>query len=227
MLASLLVVGVAVAVPMLWRAAEAEIGTDIEIALPRPGVATVRGHALSLRGVIEDLCLRAGVDLQAYDAPDRPIAATYDEQPLSEVLRRLLQRESFLIGITHDAEAGQPRVGWLRVLGAYEDGTLRRASAAPARDDGVFRLPPTLLHAAFASPDPATRQQALEGIAQRILSDQSERRRFLDTEARLIAEAVAGFPGAAASLQAMESHPGLDDALRAQIAAVVAALGRE
>ncbi len=181
--------------------------------------ATVAGRFRSLRDVIEDLCWRAGVELRSYDADDRPFSARIEAKPLAQALVKLLRHESFMIGSTVSPD-GRATVVWLRVLGDHETAKRHRASGSTRRRGPGIYLPPTLVEAAFATGNSAEQTKALRLLVQRIESDPSQRQAFLSTDSRLIAETLARYPAALATLKNIDVTT-LDPSLRAKLADLI------
>jgi|GEM_PF-725381 len=188
--------------------------------------ATVVGRTLSLRTVIEELCWRAGIALDFYDAVDRPAAGTFRDLPVGKVLGRLLSQESYVAGTTTDPSTGNERVSWLRVLGEPTTAMARRASGAGPTSAIPLQVPPDLLLTALAAPrktNPSEQQTALAVIEARIAGDPRELEAFLTTDSRLIAEAIVRFDRASESLREARSHYS-DPRITAKLDDVIAAL---
>lgn len=187
---------------------------------------TVIGRAPSLKTVIEDLCWRAGVRVDFYDAEDRSFGGTFRGLPLDQFLTRVLSRESFMTGGT----SGEGRrLVWLRVLGDPVVGAKRRASGGTrAGVRAALDVPPTLARAAFTAGEgkehEEQRREALNALSARIAGDSRQLGTFLATDAKLIAETLAQYPGAKVALAELaERYP--DPRIRTKLAEIETALG--
>ncbi len=173
---------------------------------------TISGSSESLRATITELCLRANVDLVAYEAPDRPISASYQRVPLSEALGRLLRSEIFLVGIRpRDAPATQV-VTWLRVSGSTggvaggptpeSPSAAPAAAAGPPLDLGVDQI---LVDTALTSQDTFARNNARRTILEALRGDPAPLERFLEGDVPAVVEQIAGFPHSAELLNSLQS----------------------
>jgi len=170
-------------------------------------VATVSGNWGSLESLVEDLCFRAGIELRAYDAPDRPVVAHYQNMALAELLRRLLARESFVLTVQPLAGANGSRVTSLRVIGDTE--TARANRRGPSRFHKARRPwqpPPSLLGSAFGEQPEDDRQAALQQLAKGILTNKADLEGFLATDPAQMAEALGRYPNAAAMLRRLRGE---------------------
>ena len=170
-------------------------------------VATVSGNWGSLESLVEDVCFRARIELRAYDAPDRPVAAHYQNMALAELLRRLLARESFVLTLRSGTGAGGSKVTSLRVIGDTE--TARANRRGPSRFHKARRPwqpPPSLLGSAFGEQPEDDRQAALQQLARGILSSKADLEGFLATDPAQMAEALARYPNAAAMLRRLRGE---------------------
>ena len=175
---------------------------------------TINGSAESLRATITELCRRANVDLVAYEAPDRPIAASYQRIPLSEALGRLLRSEIFLVGIRPGETPSSQVVTWLRVSGSTggiasaptSDGAAAPAAAAgtagTAIDLGVAQ---NLIDTALSSEDSFARNNARRTILEAMRGDPAPLQRFLESEVATVVEQLAAYPHAAELLNSLQS----------------------
>ncbi len=177
-----------VSVTLLTGAPSDSSAVDLLIEVDTMQRVTVRGRGSSVRGVLEEVCLRADVDLLSYDATDRPYGGTYLEVPIDEFFRRLLRDESYMLETT--SASGYPRVAAIRVLGdpAVAAERRRRGDGRPRRG---LRLPATLVDAAFAGMDEETDQPtALASLGSYIAGNQAQLQAFLATDSILIAQAL-------------------------------------
>ena len=185
---------------------------------------TAKGRAMSLRTVVEELCWRGGVQLLGYDAADRPFAANIEELPFRAALERLLNRESHIIWQDAGSSATPGRVAWMKVLGDYETAKFNREQT---RDQDVaWQLPPMLLRAVFSATDAESRASAVGTLSRRILESAEDRAGFLGTQAELMSQALARFPGAADTLAFMAEQAGADEEIRLKLLTVRDALLR-
>ena len=170
--------------------------------------ATVVGHSNSLRTLIEELCWRSGATLQYFDAADRPAGGAYRDIPLTALIRRLLSRESYVVGTTTDPVTKTERLVWVEVLGDPATATLRRASGSGPSSRPPLQVPPMLLQTALGAPgrDPSAKEGALAQLAARIAGDPRESEAFFATDARLIAQAIMRFDRAADSLRELRGR---------------------
>lgn len=196
-------------------------GLEIEVSLDQQATVIGRGH--SLKQAVTELCWQANVELRFYDAEDREFRVTYSERPLDEVLARLLNRESFVVGVRASASGPRPRLVWLGVLGPNEVAMRSRAERAWMGAVRPFRLPPRLITAAFASKDEGERQRALAKVAEHVSGDPRQRAGFLGTDAKLIAQSLVRYARAGELLEGLLNAQ-QDPELRTKLTKVIAAL---
>ncbi len=157
--------------------------------------ATVDGRFDSLRHVIEELCDRGAVDLVVYGAADRPVTARYVERPLDEVLARLLNEESFVMG-TRSSGEDAPRIAWLRVLGSeggLGSGEARGTnSTRPTRRVSSRQLQEFIPEVGLTDPEPIKRREAVQAVARQILTNREVTDRFLAIDNRQFVDALKG-----------------------------------
>lgn len=182
---------------------------------------TVIGRAASLKSVVEDVCWRAGVSIDFFDAEDRPFGGSFRDVPFEIFLRRILSEESYLAG---SSTGSGGRVSWLRVLGDPAVGWKRRAMGGGSGRRAPLDIPPMLVETAFTNGgDEAEQREAMAVLTARIAGDPVELRSFLATDAALIAETLAqyrGAPAALAELAASQEEP----RIRAKLAEILGAL---
>jgi hypothetical protein len=190
---------------------------------------TIVGTSASLRNAIVDLCAHADVRLLAYEAEDRPFSASYQQLPLAEALARLLRSEIFLVGLTPRAGGVGDVVTWLRVSGAKGGvggspvfagsaaGAPAAAGAAAAIDLGVAA---ELIETALTSDDTIARNNARRTILENLRSNPAPLQRYLETDAVVLVEQLAGFPHASEFLNSLQSVGG-DVKQRSQIQTVL------
>jgi len=170
-------------------------------------VATVSGSWGSLQSLVEDLCFRAGIELRAYDAPDRPIAAHYHDVALAELLRRLLARESFVLTLRSAGGAPGSRVTSLRVIGDTETARGNRRRPSPFhKAQRPWQPPPSLLGSAFGETPDDDRQTALQQLTEGILTNKADLEGFLATDPAQMAEALQRYPNAAVMLRSLRGE---------------------
>jgi hypothetical protein len=181
-------------------------GPTVEVA-SRSDV-TVIGRFESLWALVEDLCEKSGVTLRTYTAPDRAIVAHYEHMPLRDVLERLLNRESFVLGLTKPTGAPRARIGWLRVV----------ASRAK-RDDvvGGANLP----RLAFTSPHESVRRRATLSFASRLVRNAEFRGEFLRAGDRRLLRLLKGGRYAGDFLRELNYQVAGDWRLRAKVSSLL------
>lgn len=205
---------------------EAVEGVQINIDPGQP--ASVVGKSESLRAVVQEVCAGSGIRLLAYDAPDRPVRASYSEATVSKLLGRLLKRESFMLGVTGDADSSD-RVTWLRVIGQPgPDGKVSTFPLEPAVLPAVEVVqPPPPEQPAPAPKEEEPKKQVLfspgvmrelamvragsreviaEQFGERLRTDADARSRFLDISPTELAEELADNPFARDVLKQFEKN---------------------
>lgn len=199
--------------------ATVEVSTDQRV--------TVVGRAPSLKTVVEDVCWRAGVSVDFYDAQDRPFGGSFRDLSLETFLRRVLSRESYMIGATSAPEPAGARITWLRVLGDPAVAAKRRATGSGGGSSrGPLDVPPMLVQTAFSSgADHATQQAALDALTNRIAGDPRELQSFLATDSALIAQTLAQYSGAALAIEALAARYD-EPHIRAKLTEILAALSK-
>lgn len=182
---------------------------------------TVIGRTASLKSVVEDVCWRAGVSIDFFDAEDRPFGGSFRDVPFEIFLRRILSEESYIAG---SSTGSGGRVTWLRVLGDPAVGWKRRAMGGGSGRRAPLDIPPMLVETAFTNGgDEAERREALAVLTARIAGDPVELRSFLATDSGLIAETLAQYRGAAAALAELAASQE-EPRIRAKLAEILAAL---
>lgn len=213
------------AVVSLFFILSVRVGLAATIEVTSDQLATINGRGHSIKTAIEELCWRAGVELRAYDASDRPFAIESSRLPLKDLLGRLLHQESFVLGYLTDLASGESYVAWLSVLGDHITARSRRREGEGSRVDRGFSIPPGVLRTAFASKTTQEREKALTSLSRQILGSPSQRRAFLDTEAALIAETLERYPDARGILEQLQKGQ-RDEAIKNKLAEVIAALNQ-
>ena len=180
---------------------------------------TLSGRAPSLRAAVEDICWRAGVRLDFYDAADRPLRGTYEKVPLHLLLSRILARESYMAGEVGGGDSH--RVTWLRVFGDPAVAAARRSSGDGMPDRGAFEVPASLVRAAFDETlGTAEREAALSALSRQISGDAARLEGFLATDAAVIAAALASYPSAGSVIRQIAAASS-DARIRRKLEAVV------
>lgn len=186
---------------------------SIAIEVDGDQAVTINGSSDSLRAAIAELCQRANVKLVAYEAPDRPFAASYQQIPLSEALGRLLRSEIFLVGLRPSDTPANPIVTWLRVSGStggvasspLPDGSTTAPQAAaggPSLDLGVAQ---EVIDTALSSQDTFARNNARRTLLEALRGTPAPLERFLDTDVDAIVDQIVGYPYAAELLNSLQS----------------------
>jgi hypothetical protein len=186
---------------------------SIAIEVDGDQAVTINGSSDSLRAAIAELCQRANVKLVAYEAPDRPFAASYQQIPLSEALGRLLRSEIFLVGLRPSDTPANPIVTWLRVSGStggvasspLPDGSATAPQAAaggPSLDLGVAQ---EVIDTALSSQDTFARNNARRTLLEALRGTPAPLERFLDTDVNAIVDQVVGYQYAAELLNSLQS----------------------
>jgi len=202
--------------------ATSAIAESIRIEVDDEQRVTIVGEASSLRMVITDLCIRAGVELGSYDAADRSIRANYESLPLREVLPRLLRQESHTLRLR--GKGDQLRVARLEVIGTKSSNRPNRTRTWRATDAGNrLWLPPSLMEAAFASPDASRRAEAVLAIGEYIVGDTQRYIQFLEADPEWMARAIQSYPHARAMLARLRDDQG-DNAVARKVTVIIVAL---
>jgi hypothetical protein len=68
--------------------------------------------------LLEDIAWRAGFRLRAFGLDDRQVTVHIERAPLSDVLRRVLGRDPYLIGLKVGTD-GNARIAWVEVPGPH------------------------------------------------------------------------------------------------------------
>jgi hypothetical protein len=168
---------------------------------------TITGHFDSLRGVVVELCRRAGVELRAYDAADRPLVAGYENIPLADALARLLRSEIYLAGVRADEHRGAGVVAWLRVsgskAGSSSEPVTQGAALAPvaiALEPGIeaidLGVAPKIVETALTSSDTAARNNARRLILETLSDDSASLQRYIGRDVTAVVNELAAFPHA-------------------------------
>jgi hypothetical protein len=165
---------------------------------------TLSGSSDSLRSAVAELCRRGQINLVAYEAEDRPIAADYRNVPMADALGRLLRSEIYVAGLRAAGRRDQPLVTWLRVSGskagavqsppgvesADDPMPAEPTSAASAIDLGVA---PNVIQLALTSNDSSTRERARRTIAETVQGNLLPLQRYLQRDAERSAAELAPF----------------------------------
>ncbi|MBC8293487.1 MAG: hypothetical protein H8E45_10030 [Proteobacteria bacterium] len=217
---STLIAGVALFVGLQLPATA--IAEPIRIEVDAEQRTTLVGASSSLKMLISDLCIRAGVELASYDAADRPVRASYERLPLHEVLPRLLRQESHTLRLR--SQGDQLRVSRLEVLGTKTSRVHnRRQTSSTATGNHRLWLPRSLMEAAFASPSVDRREKAVLAIGEYIAGDEQRYSQFLAADAEWMARAIRGYPYARQMLVELRENQG-GNAVAKKVAAIILAL---
>jgi len=146
----------------------------------------------------------------------------FENRPLHAVLQSLLRDESFVVGFD-GAASDPPRVTWLRVLGDTEAARARGSTVDPRQSPRELWVPPDDIAQAFGATDEATRNQAIATISSRLLEDPEQRRAFLQTDPRAIANVLRRYPEAETTLRSAREKI-TEQAFVDQVDAILAAL---
>jgi hypothetical protein len=168
---------------------------------------TVTGSFDSLRAAVVELCRGAGVELRAYEAEDRPFAASYENIPLSDALARLLRSEIYLAGLRPGEADGGAIVSWLRVsgskggvVGQLDAEIATRAPAAVTLKPGIesieLGVAPKIVETALTSSDTAARNTARRRILETLSEDQASLQRYVSRDVTVVVDELAPFPHA-------------------------------
>jgi len=177
---------------------------------------TVSGNFDSLRRAIAEVCKRAGVELRAYDAEDRPFTASYESIPLADALARLLRSEIYLAGLRPAEPSGGAIVTWLRVSGSKRGvaGLTLAASSTEAAppvslEPGIAAIElgvaPKIVETALTSSDTSARNTARRRILEALSEDQASLQRYVDRDVAQVVDELAGFPHAVELLVSLQN----------------------
>jgi hypothetical protein len=186
------------------------LAQPLAISVNAGQTVSISGSTDSLRDAITDLCERAGVELRAYDAEDRPFSASFQDVPLTEALSRILRSEIFLVGLKPSNRG--PVVSWLRVSGASGAvaGSPLRAGAPPASRPGTVAgidigVAADVVETALTSDDTIARSSARRVILQNLRSNPAALQRLLEREPAEIVEQLIHTRHAAEFLSSLQS----------------------
>jgi hypothetical protein len=181
---------------LLAPAARAAAGTDAgatvvgadglelpDIVVHEDATISLDGRSPSLRAVVEEICVRAGVQLRAYDAVDRRMRGHYERLRLSDILGRLLREESFVLGFSGRRAGERNRVRWLRVFDRSDrSGSRAKGGGSPAN------LIPA---AAYDNDSPSTRRRTTLRFLQNLDRQPQFARRITQMRDQEILEVLA------------------------------------
>jgi hypothetical protein len=209
------VTAIVVACPPLWPdEVTAEVGAEaVRVQVGADQTTTVVGSFESLAGLLRTLCAEAGVELRAYDAPDRAITTHQEGRPLAATIERLLSQENYLLGV-REGEAPGPRVrvAWVRVTGAKNSGL--------GGLSGGVDVPSRFGDTELEHESTADARRAQQAVAARLLADDAHVASFLQAEPRALAQSLGHYPhidGLLRKLRAEQQHPAVIEKLDAVI----------
>jgi hypothetical protein len=172
---------------------------------------TLVGNGDSLRATIVEVCARANVELVAYEAADRPFAASYHRVPLAEVLARLLRSEVYLAGVRPRRGQARTEVTWLRVTGSAGGVTEIRPSIAiegndkEAYADIELGVAPKVMETALESADAGARSSARRAVVLALREDATPLERYLASDTSELVSKLAPYPHAVELAQSLET----------------------
>jgi hypothetical protein len=189
------------------RASTASLALDLDAAQN----VTLVGNGESLRATIVELCARANVELVAYEAADRPFAASYYRVPLSEVLARLLRSEVYLAGVRPGLGQARTEVTWLRVTGSA-GGVTEIESSVAVQSTGnqtsaqiELGVAPRVMETALESADAGARSSARRAVILALREDATPLERYLAADTSELVAKLAPYPHAVELAQSLES----------------------
>jgi hypothetical protein len=184
-----------------------EAGDAIEIDAGQ--LVTLDTKATSLSTLVRELCTKAGVKLRGFEAPDRPVTATYDGVPLRDVLQRLLRDETYMIGVRAGADSRDIEVAWLHVTASKIEGRTAAPVPAPA---APVPLPPVLstigapaamIVDAISNADEAKRKEATLQLADYVTENPGVLDKFLAEDVAINVEELVPYVYAHEALQTL------------------------
>lgn len=180
------------------------VGVSAAVDLDSAQRVSLDGEYPSLEKLLHELSWRLEFELRSFDANDRSVTASIHDCPLDDALRRILSKESFVVGLEITSGRGEAaRIAWVRVLGTNAEAVARRAATRPVPVSVGLVLPPGLFRSAFGSKDAGERAAALQAIERQILGNPAQREAFLRTDSRQLAEVLRRLPDAQAYLTAV------------------------
>lgn len=189
------------------RASAASLSLELDSAQS----VTLVGNGESLRATITELCARANVELVAYEAADRPFAASYHRVPLFEVLARLLRSEVYLAGVRPGLGQARTEVTWLRVTGSAGGVTELAPSIAVQRIGKETHaqielgVAPKVIETALESADAGARNSARRTVILALREDATPLERYLAGDTSELVSQLAPYPHAVELAQSLES----------------------
>jgi hypothetical protein len=172
---------------------------------------TLVGNGESLRATIAELCARANVELIAYEAADRPFAASYHGVPLAEVLARLLRSEVYLAGVRPGRERARTEVTWLRVTGSAGGVTeLGPSMSTKGVEKAAYAhielgVSSKVIETALGSADVGARSSARRAVILALREDATPLERYLTGDTSELVSQLAPYPHAVELAQSLES----------------------
>lgn len=164
---------------------------------------TIVGSFDSLEALLIDLCAKGNAKLRSYDAVDRAVTVHHENQPLREVVERLLAQENYLLGVRgNGSQAGSIQLAWVHVTGS------KGIAAVP----GEIAVSPNPGVTGVERASPTDGQRAQAAIADRLLADDAQVAKFLLAEAHELAQSLRQYPDIELllrKLRAEQQHPAL------------------
>ena len=189
--------------------------STLAIEMTEGQLVTLDTRATSLGTLVRALCTKAGVQLRGFEAPDRPIAATYDNVPLRDVLQRLLRDETYMIGVRAGADPQEVEVAWIHVTASKIAGrvsaTVPMSEAtvtppvpanAPSGLSGIG-VPSEVIVDALASSDEAKRKAATLQIAEYLDNNPGSLDNFLSADVSANVDELTPYAYAHEALQTL------------------------
>ena len=207
---ALLACGLWLAIASVVNAALAETGdAGIAIQIDEGQRVTLDTKATSLAALVRELCTKAGVKLRAFEAPDRPVTATYDGVPLRDVLQRLLRDETYMIGVRAGADMRDIDVAWLHVIASKIAGPAAAPVPAPAPPAplppvlSTIGAPAAMIVDAISNADEAKRKEATQQLADYVTENPGVLDKFLAEDVAVNVEELVPYVYAHEALQTL------------------------
>ena len=207
---ALLACGLWLAVAPAVDAALAETGdAGVAIEIDAAQRVTLDTKATSLSTLVRELCTKAGVKLRGFEAPDRPVTATYDAVPLRDVLQRLLRDETYMIGVRAGAARSGIEVSWLHVVASKVAVANAAPAPAPARPVplppvlSTIGAPAAMIVDAISNADDAKRKAATQQLADYVTENPGVLDKFLAEDVAINVEELVPYVYAHEALQTL------------------------
>ncbi len=164
------------------------------------GDIDIRVRDYPLHALLEELCRKAGVELEVVQIPDRRISASVQHADLRRALETVLAGESFALGTRNDGRR------WLHVLGrgAEPPPPAITVGRPPSSAGELFAgLPSAGSEAVRAAPAATHREAARDAWLESFLTDRRRRQAFLELPLEQMLAALAAVENAEALLEAI------------------------